>query len=182
MGRDARRTFLVLADDVDLFAALRPSLDSEMLQVTWARPAAVGGTLAEIAPWPWAVAGTGPSCPGAAVGLLSGRPILWFWLGVPPAGLPAHTRAHLTWRALATDTLECLGRSVGGVRLAHNRGLIGPRADLIISAELEGLVANAPQPMRLRRRALAPAERVLQRLNIPLSLEWRDGSVRLVDR
>lgn len=170
----------MLTEDVDLFAALRPELDSEMLQVTWGRPSDAALALAAIAPWPWAVAGNGDEAPLAAIELLAARPVLWFWLGVAPAGLPAHTRAHARWRDLMTDTRACLTRSVGGVRLAPNRGLLGPDADLILSAELEGLVASAPLPMRLSSRSIAPARRVLARQRLPISVVQGDRGVQLV--
>jgi hypothetical protein len=169
----------LVTDDVDLFAALRPELDSEMLNVTWSRPSDVATALEEILPWPWAVGGTGPDVPGSAVAALAGRPVLWFWLGAAPDGLPAHTRSHQRWREMATDVAESLGRSVGGVRLAPNRGLLGPNADLILSAELEGLIAMAPRPMHLSSRALAPARRVVARRGLPLALV-RDGAGVLV--
>ncbi|MDQ6747502.1 MAG: hypothetical protein M3010_05275 [Candidatus Dormibacteraeota bacterium] len=174
MGRDARRTTLVVGDDVDLFAALRPEVDPAMVQLTWTTPDELPAAIAAAVPWPWAVSGSGNRLDGSAVNALRGMPVLWFWLGSPPAAAPAGTRQHDRWRGLLDDLRTCLARNVAGVRLAPNRGLLDGVGGLILSPELEGLLAAAPLALPLSSRAAIAAARAIERHRLPLSLR-RDG-------
>ncbi|MFN2466501.1 MAG: hypothetical protein ABR598_09590 [Candidatus Dormibacteria bacterium] len=179
MGRDARRTLLVVGHEVDLFAALRPELDPAMVQVTWTVPELIAEAADAAVPWPWAIAGTGGELAVPVIEPLSGSPVLWFWLGTPPATVPSGTRAHAKWREVLVDIQGCLGRCVGGVRLAPNRGLLSPEAGLVLSPELEALVSAAPAPMRLSSRAARAAARAVERHRLPLKFHNRDGAVAL---
>ncbi|HEY8740313.1 MAG TPA: hypothetical protein VIN56_06950 [Candidatus Dormibacteraeota bacterium] len=179
MGRDARRTLLIVGEDVDLFAAVRPELDPAMIQVTWSRPGELEAALEGCVPWPWAVAGSGSALPAACVAALRGLPVLWFWLGEAPASVPRDVRAHGRWRELLADVRDCLARTLGGVRLAPNRGLVGPAQDLVLSAELEGLFAAAPAPMRLSSRVARAAVRAVDRHRLPLTLVRSADSIHV---
>ncbi|MFN2463984.1 MAG: hypothetical protein ABR573_08805 [Candidatus Dormibacteria bacterium] len=170
---------MVVSDQVDLFAALRPELDSAMLQLAWSGKAAVASTSARCLPWPWAVCGEGDGPAAHALASLLLRPVLWFWLGTPPGWVPASTRAHRGWRPLAEDISACLSRSVGGVRLAPNRGLVGADKRLIRSPILEALIATGDVPLELSSRAVAPLSRMLRRDSLPLRLV-RHGRTTLV--
>jgi hypothetical protein len=176
MARDARRTVLILSEEVDLFAALRPQLDDAMVQVTWVTPDELAGAADDAIPWPWAIAGRGDKLPADAVRRLDGLPVLWYWLGSAPAAAPAATRPHAKWRELLVDLQDCLARTVAGVRLAPNRGLVAPDQSLVLSAELEGLLGAAPATLRLSSRSVLAAERAVDRYRLPLALQ-RDGDV-----
>jgi hypothetical protein len=177
MGRDGRRTFLVFGENVALFAALRPNLDSEMLQVNWAPPSEWKQALEQCAPWPWAVAGTGEILPDVAS--LTGRPVAWYWLGAPPDGVPVQTRVHSRWRDLLAEVKERLHCTIADVKLAPNRGLLAPSGELVLSPDLEGLLAMSPHPFRLRPRAAAAVDRLLAGHALPLELVRDSGAVWL---
>ena len=182
MGRDARRTLLVLGDQPDLFAALRPLLDSEMLHVRWSGQGDRQDTLRACAPWPWGIAGSGPELPGEAFSRLSGKPILWFWLGECPTAATAHARIHQQWREMVTDVRVCLSRSVGGIRLAPNRGLLAPPGKLVLSAELEGLLSSSPMAIRMSSKSVRPAERAIAKHQLSVQLSFERGQTRLEGR
>ena len=182
MGRDARRTLLVVGDEADLFAALRPLLDSEMLQLRWSRPEDSQDALRECAPWPWGIAGAGAGLPGDALGRLIGKPILWFWLGHCPTAAPAHARVHQQWREMVEDVRGCVSRSVDGITLAPNRGLLAPDGKLVLSAELEGLVSSSPMAIRMSSKSVRPAERAIARHQLSVRLFCERGQTRLEAR
>lgn len=167
-----------MADDVDLFAALRPELDGAMLQVSWSDVAGCAGRVVEYRPWPWAVCGTGVGPDPTAVAAVIRRPVIWFWLGTAPRWFPPHGRVHARWRDLLADVRTCLDRSLAGVSLAPNRGLIGPGRELVLSPELEALVASSPTPVTMARRAEGPLNRVLARHRLPLTLVRDQSGIR----
>lgn len=178
MNRDARRTIVILSREVDLFAALRPVLESEMLQVWWATPDTAEDVLDRCVPWPWGIGGVGDVGDSSPALALAGRPVLWFWLGQLPSGLPVHARRHDRWPSLADDVRHAIARSVGGVRLAPNRGLVGPSGELVLSPPLEGLLCS-PVPMQMTTSARRSAAFSLRRSGLPLRLISQDGFARL---
>jgi hypothetical protein len=182
MARDARRTVLILSDEVDLFAALRPQLDAAMVQVTWVTPDELPAAADDAVPWPWAIAGRGDKLPADAVRRLEGLPVLWYWLGNAPLAAPAGTRPHAKWRELLTDIQDCLARTVAGVRLAPNRGLVAPDQSLVLSAELEGLLGAAPSALKLSSRSALAAERAVNRYGLPLALQREGDAVGISAR
>lgn len=179
MGGDGRRTLLVVADEVDLFSALRPELDGAMLQVSWSDVQSCAERVAAYVPWPWAICGVGTGPDAAAFARVIGRPVIWFWLGTPPTWLPSHRRAHASWPAVLADARTCVARSLGGLRLAPNRGLIGPGGELVLSAELEALVATSPDPVTVSARSEASVRRVLQRRHLTLPLVRENSVMRI---
>jgi hypothetical protein len=179
MESDARRTIVILGDQVDLFAALRPVVESALLQAWWAPLPDADRVLQRCARWPWGIGGTGPLPEAGWMTQLIDKPVLWFWLGDLPASLPVHGRGHDRWPDLAADVNRCAARSVAGVRLAANRGLIGPAGQLVLSAALEGLLSSSPEALRLPPRALRSAARAIQRHRLPLRLVSRNGETRL---
>lgn len=170
---------MVLGEEVDLFAAVRPLLDSEMLQVRWSKPADAERALGSCAPWPWGVAGTGAEPPPGALQVIASKPILCFWLGDPPGPLLAAARTHTQWRALVEDVRACVGRSLAGLTLAPNRGLLAPGGNLVLSAALEGLLSSSPEPLTMSSSTFRAAARVLARHPLPLRLRSQDGAARL---
>ena len=179
MTRDARRTFVILGEHVDLFAALRPALESEMLHVRWARPEDSSEVLDRCVPWPWGIGGMGAGALDGPSQLLLAKPILWFWLGDLPGGSAIPARRHTRWPDLADDVQRCAGRSVGGVRLAPNRGLIGPGGELVLSPALEGLVSSSPAPIRVSTGALRSVSRAIARSGLPVRVIAGRGHARL---
>ena len=168
----------MLGDEVDLFAALRPVLESEMLQVWWASTATAEEVTGRCVPWPWGIAGVGNAGLPAPVLKLAGLPVLWFWMGQLPGGLPAHARSHDRWPALADDVRRSVARAVGGVRLASNRGLVSPVGELVLSPALEGLLCS-PVPMHLTAASRRAASLVLGRSGLPLRLVSDAGLTHL---
>lgn len=168
-----------MADQVDLFAALRPELDGAMLQVVWSDLANYPEREAGCRPWPWAICGVGDGPTAELFGAVIPRPVIWYWFGSAPAWLPAHARLHTRWRSLAADVSQCLGRSIGGVSLAPNRGLLGPRAELVLSPELEALIASSPAPVTMPARGRAAATRVVTRHRLPLLLASTGSGMRV---
>jgi hypothetical protein len=179
MGGDGRRTFLVVGDDIDLFAALRAELDGAMLLVQWATVAACQQSVADCRPWPWAICGVSANIDRGSMHQTLRRPVLWFWNGASPTWLPAHHRSFASWRDLLADVRRCLNRSVGGVRLAPNRGLVGPGSELILSPALEGLVGGCPAPVTISARARGSVARILDRYALPLALVTEIAGTRL---
>ena len=166
-------------DEVDLFAALRPELDGAMLQLAWTRRNTVAASVAACLPWPWAVCGVGEGLEEVAFARVLSLPVLWFWLGVAPGWVPSHRRAHRGWRDLVADIRGCLGRSIGGVSLAPNRGLHGPWKQLILSPGLEGLVASSPDPVAMPTRVEALLKQAMRKHDLPLTLVREPTGVRV---
>jgi hypothetical protein len=169
----------VLGDSVELFAAIRPHLESEMLQVWWGQSDDVPRLIDMCIPWPWGVAGRGPGATDKACQMLRNKPVLWFWLGDQPRSVPRHTRAHPRWRELAGDVCKCVSQTVGGVRLAPNRGLVDPAGELVLCPALEGLLSNTPTPMRLSPRHIRQASEAIERQHLPLRLRQMGGAAWL---
>ncbi len=141
-----------------------------MLQVRWSRPAESETMVRSCVPWPWGVAGVGLEPPGSAFERLAGKPILWFWLGARPAGEPHQPRVHQSWRDLVADVAGCIGRGIGGVSLAPNRGLVGPDGRLVLSPELEGLLSSSPIPLPASTESTRRATRAVERHGLPIQV------------
>ncbi|GAC1329022.1 MAG: hypothetical protein NVSMB17_05000 [Candidatus Dormibacteria bacterium] len=165
---DGRRTILVVGEEVDLFAALRPELAGAMVAVTWSAPTGFAETCARTQPWPWAVCGTGAIPRVAVPRQLLELPVIWTWLGAPPEWLPVSARVHARWRGLVGDLRNCLEAAVAGIRLAPNRGLLPPGGPLMLSPALEALVASSPFAVTMSPRAAGGVRRLLMRRGLPL--------------
>lgn len=157
-------------------------LDSAMLQVWWARPGESEALVDSCAPWPWGIAGSGPAAPAATLARLDGKPVLWFWLGDPPDVTPRGTRLHRRWRDLARDVTGCLGRSLAGLRLAPNRGLLAPGGGLVLSAEVEGLLSSGEAALPLASNLARSATRAVIRHKLPVRMRTEDGMCKLEAR
>ena len=159
--RDITRTVLVVAEQPQLWAAIRDRLNGELALVRHARPDTVAEVWARADPWPWLVVGAAPAMPERLPGLLTGKPIPVLWLGRPAGPLPPMTVVHPAWRDLAGELDRLGSASAFCLALAPRRGLLGGPAGYVGQApELEGLLAAHPRglprfaTLRRARRAI----------------------------
>lgn len=149
MGRDGRRTLLVLGQTADLFIALRECLESPLLAVRWAAAGSLESSVSECVPWPWGLAIDAETVPVDALQGIASKPVLCFCLGAEPRGLPWRSFGASGWTALAAEIEARLRQVVHGLTLAPNRGTNAANGSLILSPELEALVAAYPDGVRL---------------------------------
>jgi len=176
--RDISRTLLVIAEQPQLWAAIRDRLDPALALVRHARPAQLSEVWRRADPWPWLVVGAAGEVPEALGELVAGRPIPVLWLRQPGGALPAGVVVHPSWAGLSAD-LDRLGATVFGMRFAPRRGVRTEGGCTIDGApELEGLMAAHP-------RGLAPFDgvrqvrRTIERFGLPCRVALEGRLVRL---
>jgi hypothetical protein len=181
MRQAALRTLLVVSERPHPWAFLRDRLDPDLVTVSWVRPAEAGRAAA-----PWMLAGA-----GADTGDLSrfrDRLLGWWWVGIPPAGLPAPPLPCGDWHELAAAAERALAVRLAGVRLAPGRGLVLPDGtylshaaglEALLGAHPGGLLVGAPTA-RLRAAA-ARADALLRRHRLPLRVAWDGGRLALAE-
>ena len=104
-------------------------------------------------PWPWMVVGSAVDAdPCARVACCANRPVLTYWLGAPPAGLPSHARCFDRPAALLDAIRRACTANVGGMRLAPGSGVELEDGTLLRGATLESLVAAYPSGFALPAR------------------------------
>ena len=89
---DRSRAILVVTVDGELAVAVRDAVSPGMAVVRDARSEDAGAIAASCLPWPWMVVGSAVSLSPALAALLRDRPVLTYWFGATPAGLPGHAR------------------------------------------------------------------------------------------
>ncbi len=180
---DSARTVLVINDDGEVSVALRERLDRAYALVKDVRPDEALDGFAACIPWPWMVVGCTAELPEPVLEAFRGRPILVFWKGPVPEGLPAHTRTFKSFGDLAGGVAEAMNKNVLGMKLAIGLGVDLPDGAYARSAELQALVANHPHSFDVPLDAFRSAARVLNAHGIPCRpvRDGDSGAVSLVE-
>ena len=173
------RTALVVGGG-ELAVALRDRLDRAYLTLCDVRPAEMMAAAGDCLPWPWMVIGDARTLAPDVSGCLSLHPVLVFWQGPAPPGLPAHTRAFERFTDLAAAVEAALLVDVEGVRLAPGGGLTMPDGTHAGNAGLEALVAGHPRPVFAPARDFRGAVASLRSHGVALRLARRGGATSLV--
>ncbi len=171
---------LVIAEDPELAVALRDRADRAYVTVREVRPAEVEAAARGGRPWPWMVVGSVAELPGALADLLARRPVVLFWRGPQPAGLPAHARGFERFSELADAVDAAVRAEAGGVRLAPGDGLTMPDGQHAGDTALEVLVARHPHPVFAPAQHFRHVDAVLVPHRVPLRLAYASGAARLV--
>jgi hypothetical protein len=161
MTPDSDRTVLVISDDGELAVALRDRIDRAYAVVKDVRLEEAMKAFEACIPWPWLVVGNVKHIEGALLEAMQGRPILVFWRGERPDGLPKHTRGFERFSDLSDAVTTCLTQNVAGLKLAVGLGVDLPGGEFARSAELQALVAGHPHPFDVPLDAFRSAARVL---------------------
>ncbi|MFZ0127966.1 MAG: hypothetical protein WAL77_00920 [Candidatus Dormiibacterota bacterium] len=163
---DRSRAILVVTVDGELAVAVRDAVSPGMAVVRDARSEDAGAIAASCLPWPWMVVGSAVSLSPALAAVLRDRPVLTYWFGAAPAGLPGHARVFDRPAAL----LDAVGRAcvatVGGMRLAPGNGVELEDGTLLRGAALESLVAAYPAGFALPTRTFRSAASALAQYHV----------------
>jgi hypothetical protein len=180
-GDGQGRTVLVVSDGIELAVAVRDQVDRAYVTVRDVPPSDGATAIRACRPWPWMVIGDIPAVSETVAEALGEHPLLLFWCGAMPAGLPAHARGFARFSVMAAALRMALGASVAGIRLAPGGGLTMPDGIHAGNAALEALVASHPHPVVAPMRDFRGALAAITAHRVPLCLRREgDGSVRLV--
>ncbi len=170
---------MVVAEQPQLWAAIRDRVDPALALVRSARPSLLAEVWERADPWPWLVVGATREVPDALPGLVAGRPIPVLWLRRPEGDLPPGSHVHPGWASLAGRLDALAGASVFGLGFAPRRGIrVGARDHIARAPELEGLMAAHPRalpPFEHQRRARL----AIERHHLPCRLQADGRTVRL---
>jgi hypothetical protein len=150
---DRSRAVLVVTVDGELAVAVRDAVPPGMAVVRDARSDDAAAIAAACLPWPWMVVGCAVAVSRELANVLRERPVLTYWLGAPPDGLPTHTRTFDRPVALLDAIRRACAANVGGMRLAPGSGTELADGTLLRGATLESLVAAYPGGFALPTRA-----------------------------
>ncbi|HYW23060.1 MAG TPA: hypothetical protein VE953_02785 [Terriglobales bacterium] len=178
MRRDISRTLVVVAEQPQLWAAIRDRLDPSLALVRNARPSQLEEVWSRADPWPWLVVGAAREVPEMLAPLVADRPIPVFWLRRPEGPLPSSAVVHPSWNRLAGDLDALSTTPVYGLSFAPRRGILSNGGAVVQAPELEGLMAAHP-------RGLPPfggvqrVRRTIERHALPCLVQVTDMVVRL---
>jgi hypothetical protein len=175
---DRSRAILVVTEDGELAVAVRDAVPRGMAVVRDARAEDAGDIAAACLPWPWMVIGNAVSVAPALATILRERPVLTFWLGAAPAGLPEHARRFDRPAALLGAVRLAFAANVGGMRLAPGSGVELGDGTLLRGATLESLIAAHPGGFALPARNFRAVAAALARHDAGWATQ-RDGSDRM---
>jgi hypothetical protein len=175
---DRSRAILVVTVDGELAVAVRDAVPPSMAVIRDARSDDAGEIAGACLPWPWMVVGCDVSLTPALARILRERPVLTFWLGAAPDGLPGHARLFDRPVALLDAIRDACEATVGGMRLAPGSGVELGDGTLITGATLESLVAAYPGGFALPARKFRAVSEALARHNAGWKAQ-RDGSTRI---
>ena len=161
LAPDSARTILVISEDGELAVAIHDRVDRAYALVKDVRPAEALEGMATCLPWPWLVVGDVADLAPQVVDAFRNRPILMFWRGPTPPGLPGHTRTFERFSDLANAVTDAMAANVEGMKLAIGLGVDLPDGGYARSAELQALVTNHPHPFDVPLDAFRSAVRVL---------------------
>jgi hypothetical protein len=175
------RTVLVVSDGIELAVAVRDQVDRAYVTVRDVPPSEGPAAVRACRPWPWMVVGDLPALSQTVAEALGEHPLLIFWCGALPAGLPAHSRGFARFSEMAAALRTALAADVAGIRLAPGGGLTMPDGTHAGNAALEALVASHPHPVVAPMRDFRGALGAITAHRVPLCLHREgDGSVSLV--
>lgn len=174
---DRGRSILAVTVDGELAVALRDVVPGGIAVIRDARFDDADDICAACLPWPWMVVGSVASLPPGIAAVLRHRPVLTYWLGVPPSGLPGHARWFQRPGALFQAVRGACSADVGGMRLAPGSGVELDDGTLMRGANLESLVSAYPYGFALPVRGFRAASDALARHN-PGWVARRDGAAR----
>jgi hypothetical protein len=178
--RDPGRTLLVVSERPDLVAALSAALPSTAVTLIAAGAHEVEDHL-KPERWPFMlVSDQGGELSTASQMVLRLRPVLLYWRGTPPAGLPGHARGFPRFQDLLRAIREALDNRSSGMMLAPTHGVELPSGAWVGSPPLQALVAAHPLPFNLPRTAFGGVSATLSRHQVPWRLRTAEGWVRLV--
>jgi len=175
---DRSRAVLVVTVDGELAVAVRDVVPRGMAVVRDARPEDAGDIAAACLPWPWMVIGSAVALPPALAAVLRERPVLTYWLGAAPAGLPEHARRFDRPAALLDAIGGAFIANVGGMHLAPGSGVELRDGTLLRGATLESLVAAYPGGFALPARNFRAVADALARHDAGWATQ-RDGNDRM---
>jgi hypothetical protein len=176
--RDISRTLVVVAEQPQLWAAIRDRLDPSLALVRNARPTQLEEVWPRADPWPWLVVGAAREVPEALSTLVADRPIPVLWLRRPEGALPPCAVVHPSWNRLAGELDALSTTPVLGMSFAPRRGIRANGGPVVQAPELEGLMAAHP-------RGLPPfggvqrLQRAIERHALPCLVQVTDEVVRL---
>lgn len=160
---DRSRAILVVTVDGELAVAVRDVVPRGMAVVRDARAEDAGDIAIACLPWPWMVIGNAVSLTPVLATVLRERPVLTYWLGAAPAGLPEHARRFDRPAALLRAIRGAFAANVGGMHLAPGSGVELGDGTLHRGASLESLVAAYPDGFALPGRNFRAVAEALAR-------------------
>jgi hypothetical protein len=183
MTPDSDRTVLVISEDGELSVALRDRIDRAYAVVKDVRSEEARAAFEACMPWPWLVVGNVASVDGGLIEAMEGRPVLVYWRGDMPDGLPSHARSFERFSDLSAAVTQALTQNVAGLKLAVGLGVDLPDGGFARSAELQALVAGYPHPFDVPLDAFRSAARVLTSHGIAARpvRDSESGTVSLVE-
>ena len=178
--RDISRTLVVVAEQPQLWAAIRDRLDPALALVRNARPAQLDEVWARADPWPWLVVGAAREVPPGLLHLVAGLPIPVLWLRSPDGTLPRSAVVHPSWNRLAGELDALSTVPVFGLQFAPRRGVCTNGGRVVQAPELEGLMAAHPRGLP-GFAGVQRAQRAIERHSLPCALRVEDDLVRLCE-
>jgi hypothetical protein len=176
--RDISRTLVVVAEQPQLWAAIRDRLDPSLALVRNARPAQLEEVWSRADPWPWLVVGAALEVPESLSALVADLPIPVLWLRRPDGALPAGTIVHPSWNRLAGELDALSTTPVFGLSFAPRRGVRANGGTVVQAPELEGLMAAHPRGLP-PFGGLQRVQRAIERHALPCLVQISDDLVRL---
>ena len=168
----------MVAEQPQLWAAIRDRLDPALALVRNARPTQLEEVWSRADPWPWLVVGAAREVPETLGALIADRPIPVLWLREPEGALPASAVVHPSWNRLAGELDALSTMPVFGLSFAPRRGVRANGGAVVQAPELEGLMAAHP-------RGLPPfggvqrVQRTIERHGLPCLVQVTEDVVRL---
>jgi hypothetical protein len=176
--RDISRTLVVIAEQPQLWAAIRDRLDPSLALVRNARPAQLEEVWSRADPWPWLIVGAAREVPSELCGLMGDRPIPVLWLRQPDGALPPGAVVHPSWNRLAGELDALSTAPVLGMRFAPRRGVRANGGPVVQAPELEGMMAAHPRGLPAFD-GVQRVQRTIDRHALPCRLDLDGAMVRL---
>jgi hypothetical protein len=168
----------VVAEQPQLWAAIRDRLDPSLALVRNARPAHLEDVWSRADPWPWLIVGAAHEVPEQLADLVADRPIPVLWLRPPDGVLPPGSVVHPSWNRLAGDLDALSVAPVFGLRFAPRRGVRTATGPIVQAPELEGLMAAHPRGLPLFS-GVQRVQRTIDRHALPCQVDVDGAVVRL---
>jgi hypothetical protein len=178
---DRGRAILVVTVDGELAVAVHDAVPGGMAIIRDARSEDADEITAACLPWPWMVIGSTVSLTPALGSVLRHRPVLTYWLGDVPDGVPGHARCFDRPALLLDAVRQACAVEVGGMRLAPGSGVELDDGTLMRGATLESLVGAYPHGFALPAHNFRSVSNALARYHAGWCVQRDEaGCVRLV--